>query len=236
MTAYVRISFSNEELEGKNLYCLIKLDQIDKSVHEYTREFNNSYSYWKDDISVKVAAYLYIGRLKNGSVRANLMTNWQTGKYATLMDLHNDVAKNYLWRSSTIITPRSSVSNSYHGKGKAPIQQPTPKQHQPIVYWQNNVGIHNNFGANGNKGNPNTMGSWGRPKDAKANFKGPSKSTTFDKHSKRERSANSKNYDSWNKAKKRVSTDEINRRRNTCACMNCGEVRHAFNDCPKPKP
>jgi len=63
LTAYV--------LEGKHLYSLIKLDQIDKSLHEDTQEFNNSYSYWKDAISVKVAAYLYIRGLKNGSVRAD---------------------------------------------------------------------------------------------------------------------------------------------------------------------
>jgi len=75
LTGYVRISFSHEDLEGKNLYSLIKLDQIGKSLHEYTQEFNNSYSYWKDDISVKVAAYQYIGGLKNGSVRADLRTN-----------------------------------------------------------------------------------------------------------------------------------------------------------------
>jgi hypothetical protein len=74
-TAYVRVSFSNEVLEGKNLYSLIKLDQIDKSLHEYTQELNSCYIYWKDDISVKVAAYVYIGGLKNGSVRPDLMTN-----------------------------------------------------------------------------------------------------------------------------------------------------------------
>ena len=45
LTAYVRVSFSNEDSEGKNLYSLIKLDQFDKSLHEYTQEFNNSYSY-----------------------------------------------------------------------------------------------------------------------------------------------------------------------------------------------
>ena len=80
------------------------------------------------------------------------------------------------------------------------------------------------------------MGSWGRLKDAKEDFQGSSKSTTFDKHSKREYSANNKNYDSWNKAKKQLSTDEINRRRNTGACINCGEVGHVFNVCSKPKP
>jgi hypothetical protein len=80
------------------------------------------------------------------------------------------------------------------------------------------------------------MKSWGRPKEARADFKGSSKSATFDKHFKRERSDNSNNYDSWNKAKKRLTTDEINRRRNTCACMNCAEVGHKFIECPKPKP
>ena len=74
LTAYVRVTFSNEGLESKNLYSLIKLDQFVKSLHENTREFNNSYNYWKIDISFKVAAYLYIVVLKNGLVRADLMT------------------------------------------------------------------------------------------------------------------------------------------------------------------
>ncbi len=78
------------------MYSLINLDQFDKSLHDYTQEFNRSYSYWKDDISVKVASYLYIGGLKNGSLRADLMSNWQSGKYATLMALQNDAAKDTL--------------------------------------------------------------------------------------------------------------------------------------------
>ena len=80
LTTFVRVIFTNEDLEGKNLYSLIKLDQGDKSFHEYSQEFNSSYSYWKDYIAVKVAVYLYIGGLKNGSVRADFMFNWQTGK------------------------------------------------------------------------------------------------------------------------------------------------------------
>jgi hypothetical protein len=76
-SAYVCVSVSNEDLEGMNLYSLIKLDQFDKSLHEYTQEFNISYSYCKDDISVKAAAYLSIGGLKFGALRAELMINWQ---------------------------------------------------------------------------------------------------------------------------------------------------------------
>jgi len=36
LTAYVRVSFSNEDLESMNLDSLIKFDQFDKSLHEYT--------------------------------------------------------------------------------------------------------------------------------------------------------------------------------------------------------
>ena len=50
---YVRASFSNEDLEGMNSYSLTKLDQFDKPLHEYSQEFNNTYSYWNNDISVK---------------------------------------------------------------------------------------------------------------------------------------------------------------------------------------
>jgi hypothetical protein len=81
------------------------------------------------------------------------------------------------------------------------------------------------------------MKSWGHHKNAKAVFKGSSKSATFDKHFKRERSDNNnKNYDSWNKAKKRLTTDEITIRRKRGACLNCGELGHMSKDCPKPKP
>jgi len=60
----------------QNLYALIKLDQLDKSLYNYTHEFNSSLSFWKDDISIKAAAYTYIAGLKVGALRADLMTNW----------------------------------------------------------------------------------------------------------------------------------------------------------------
>jgi hypothetical protein len=41
LTAYVRVGFSNEDVKGKNVYALIKLDQLDKFLHEYTQDFNN---------------------------------------------------------------------------------------------------------------------------------------------------------------------------------------------------
>jgi hypothetical protein len=109
------------------------------------------------------------------------MTNWHTGKYATLMELQNDANKNYLWRSSIIVTLISGGSNSHKNKGKNPMTQPTPKRHQPVVYEKNNASNHGSFGASGSKSISNTKGSWGHPKDARADFKGSFKSTTSDK-------------------------------------------------------
>ena len=58
-----------------NFYFLIKLDQFDKSLHDYTQEFNSSYSYWKDDISGKAVANLSIGGLRVGALSDDLMAN-----------------------------------------------------------------------------------------------------------------------------------------------------------------
>jgi hypothetical protein len=110
------------------------------------------------------------------------------------------------------------------------------KRLQPAGFVQNIFLSHGNFGASITKGVSYTIKSCGHPKNAKAGFKYSSRSVTFNKQVKRERNDNSKNNDSWNKAKKRLTTDEINRRRNTSACMNCGEVGHVFKDCPKPTP
>ena len=67
------------------------------------------------------------------------------------MELQADAAKNYLWRSSTIITPRTCSSNSHHNKGKAPMPHSTSERQQPIVFKQQTFGSHDSFGANGSK-------------------------------------------------------------------------------------
>ena len=84
LIAYVRVNFSNEDLEGMHLYALTELDKLNKSLHEYTHEFNKSYSYWKDDISVKAATYLCIEGLKVGALRTNFMISWHAGKSASM--------------------------------------------------------------------------------------------------------------------------------------------------------
>ena len=100
-----------------NLYSLIKFDQFDISIYEYTQEFNSSYSYWKDDIFVKADSYLYIRGLKVGALRVDLMINWRASKYDYLITLQNDVAKNSLWRSAAVDIPRNSSSATTQKRG-----------------------------------------------------------------------------------------------------------------------
>jgi hypothetical protein len=68
------------------------------------------------------------------------------------------------------------------------MTQSTSKRHQLVVYRQNISDSHGSVETNDSKSIPNTYGLWGHPKDAKAEFKESSNSTTFDKHLKRERS------------------------------------------------
>ncbi len=53
LIAYVRVDFFIEDVEGKNLYSLIRVHQGDKSLKHYTQEFNSSYAYWKSSIDIK---------------------------------------------------------------------------------------------------------------------------------------------------------------------------------------
>ena len=183
-----------------NSYYLIQFDQFDKFLHEYTQEFNSFYSYWKDNISVKVVAYLYIGGLKVGALRADLMTNWHASKYDSLITLQNHAAKNSLRRSAAVNIPRNSSSATSQNKGKAPMLMQSYKRHHGSI-GQSSHDSHTSFGGSGSKGAFGSKLNWGHLKDAKPDFNSPLKSYNSDKKVKHEKATScSKNYDSWNKA------------------------------------
>ncbi len=77
--------------------------------------------------------YIYIGGLKNGTLRADLMTNWNWGKYLSLIALQNDAAKNSLgvrrrhWRLAQVrqATPSPTVSLSHRLSTGLSHQRPT---------------------------------------------------------------------------------------------------------------
>jgi hypothetical protein len=63
------------------------------------------------------------------------MPNWQASKFATSMALQTDVAKNILWRSSNVITPKTGGSNTHQNKGKSPMTQPSFKGTSAFEFW-----------------------------------------------------------------------------------------------------
>ncbi len=130
-------------------------------------------------------------------------------------------------RSNAVNTPISASFATTRNKGKTPVPMPSFK-HSYVSNNQNIRGISGSFGGDGNKGASSSKEHWNHPKDVKANFKGSSKPSISGKHYvNRERIiSNSKGYDSWNKAKAKLTADEYNKRRRTNACINCGEIGH----------
>ena len=83
----VRSSFVIKDYQAENLNSLIKLEQGNLEISDYTRRFNDYHSFWKTDVSEKFATYLYIMGLRSGPLRANLMSAYSLGKFKALPEL-----------------------------------------------------------------------------------------------------------------------------------------------------
>jgi hypothetical protein len=103
---------------------------------------------------------LYIGVLKVGALRADLMTNWPANKYESLLTLHNDTAKNSLWRSAAVNLPRNSSSANTQNRGKEAMPMPSYKRRHGNI-GQSNYGSHNKFRVNGSKGTSGSKSAFG---------------------------------------------------------------------------
>ncbi len=79
--------------------------------------------------------------------------------------------------------PRSVNSSTTQNKGKTPMPIPSYKRSHGGI-GHNILSNYGSFVNNGSKGAFGSKVSWGHPKDAKSNFKGPSKSRISDKKSK----------------------------------------------------
>jgi hypothetical protein len=89
------------------------------------------------------------------------------------------------------------------------------------IIGQNYHGSHNNLRGNGSKDAFGSKLPWGNLKDAKVDFKSPLKSYNFDKNVKHEKDTSGlKNYDSWNKAKAKLTKAMIS--------TNFVELMHAL--------
>jgi len=102
---------------------------------------------------------------------------------------------------------------------------------------QSSHGSHNNFGGNGSKSAFGRKLNWGHSKDVKADFKSP-RGLTFltKKGSTRKLRRVLKATTRETRLRQKIIEDELHKRRQTNACINCGEVGHKFSNVPKPKP
>ena len=62
-----------KDYQAKNLNLLVKLEQDNSDVPDYTRKFNAYHSFWKSEVSEKIETYFYIRGLRSGPLRADLM-------------------------------------------------------------------------------------------------------------------------------------------------------------------
>ena len=76
----VRSGFVIKDCQAENLNLLVKLEQGNLDVPDYTRKLNDYYSFWKSEISEKAGIYLYIMGLRSGPLRADLMSTYSLGK------------------------------------------------------------------------------------------------------------------------------------------------------------
>ncbi len=86
---------------AENLNLWIKLEQGNSDVPDYTRKFNDYYSFWKPEVFEKYGTYLYIMGLRFGPLRADLMSAYSLGKFNSLSHLQLHAARNNLCRLPT---------------------------------------------------------------------------------------------------------------------------------------
>jgi hypothetical protein len=76
-----RYRFVIKNYQAKNLNLLVKMEQGDSDVPNYTQKFNDYHNFWKTEISEKVAACAYIMDLRSRPLRADLMSAYSLGKF-----------------------------------------------------------------------------------------------------------------------------------------------------------
>ncbi len=89
----VRSSFVIKDYHAENLNLLVKPEQGNSDVPEYTRKFNDCYNFWKPEVSEKFGTYLYIMGLRFGPLRADLMSAYSLGNFNFLSDLQLHAAR-----------------------------------------------------------------------------------------------------------------------------------------------
>jgi hypothetical protein len=212
---FVRSSFVVKDYQAEHLQLLIKCEQNGLDISEYIRKFNDSYSFWKSEISEKCAVYLFVIGLRSGPLRADLMSAYGLGKFKSLSELQ-------------LHASRSTLSRLPTGTQK-------PETQKPMTYSKGALSRKSTWrGLNKPLGSPNPLS---HSAHGGASGSGTSSHGLSAHGQKRKLPPHEqKKKDSWLKAKQKLSSAEFQQRLKTGSCINCGEQGHIFEACTKPKP
>jgi hypothetical protein len=217
---FVRSSFVVKDYQAEHLQLLIKCEQNGHDISEYIRKFNDSFSFWKSDISEKCAVYLFVLGLRSGPLRADLMSAYGLGKFKSLSELQLHASRSTLSRLPTVTQKAEAhKSTTFHPRGAAPRKGTWRGPNKPLGS-PNPLSLGASAGASGGASGSGTSGH------------------SLSQHGQKRKLPphEQKKKDSWLKAKQKLSSAEFQQRLKTGSCINCGEQGHIFEACTKPKP
>jgi hypothetical protein len=108
-----------KDYQAENLNLLVKLEQGNLDVPEYTRKFNDYYKFWKPEVSEIFGTYLYIMGLRSGPLRADLMSAYSLGQFNSLSDLQFHAARSNMCKSPA--TSRVDAQRQLPSTGSKPF-------------------------------------------------------------------------------------------------------------------
>jgi hypothetical protein len=214
----VRSSFVIKDYQAESLNLLLKLEQGNSDVPDYTRKFNDLYSFWKPEVSEKIGTYLYIMGLHSSPLRTDLMSAYSLGKFNSLSDLQLHAARSNLCRlpaTSRVDAQRQlpPPGSKPYGSGKSIWKKQKYSEGGRSERFDKKK---RSVGASGSEGYGHGNSSHGQKRKLPPHEQ--------------------KKKDSWIKAKQKLSQAEFQQRIKTGSCINCGEHGHIFEACTKPKP
>jgi len=131
---FVRSNFVVKDYQAEHLQLLSKVEQNGLDISEYIRKFNDSYSFWKSEISKKCVVYLFVSGLRNGPLRADLMSAYGLGKLKSLSELQ-------------LHASRSTLSIPPTGTQKPEAQKPMTYSKGALSKKSTWRGLHKSLGS-----------------------------------------------------------------------------------------
>lgn len=222
----IQTSFSIRDFQGENLIKLIRMQQSGK-LSSFIRAFNDAFDDWKDEISFKFAAYLFIYGLSSVELRAELLRSFRENKVATLAELQTAATESALNFTSDLI------GSNHGGSGKDKNSRKRSGEHDggDRDHHQSRK-LHSGGRGGGGRGRG---GGRGGGRFGGRGF-GNGHGNDNGNKDKKPMTADEKGRAQFHAAKNKWNKEELKKIYDTKACVNCGDTGHKFSECAKPKP